>query len=154
VTEKLDRAQTSLRTAKMELNAARSCNSDLEQKSSKDQRSLLSNESQFRDQLPERNTLLLTIYQYIDKILGMDKSGRKGGSETKPFTNFGVFHDNLISKLKSVSQIQLDFNKRTKEAEARIMKKYTTVKKQLDNNSKQIDAFEKSVKAVAEHKHT
>ncbi|KAF8521673.1 hypothetical protein JB92DRAFT_3111011 [Gautieria morchelliformis] len=66
----------------MELNAVRSRNSDLEQKSSKDQRSLLSNESQFRDQLPERNTLLLTIYQYIDKILGMDKSGRKGGSQS------------------------------------------------------------------------
>ena len=40
----------------------------------KDQRSLLSAEAQYRDQLTERNTLLLTIYQYMDKILGVDKT--------------------------------------------------------------------------------
>ena len=34
--------------------------------------------------------------------------------ETKPFTNFSVFHDNLISRLKSLSQIQLDFDKKCK----------------------------------------
>jgi hypothetical protein len=59
----------------------------------------------------------------------------------------------LISKLKSLSQIQLDFDKRAKEAEARLMENYTAAKRQLDNYSKQIDGFEKSVKAVAEHKH-
>ena len=40
----------------------------------KDQRALLSAEAQYRDQLTERNTLLLTIYQYMDKILGVDKT--------------------------------------------------------------------------------
>ena len=73
-TEKLDSTQASLRTAEAELNNMRSRVNDLEQRLSKDQRSLLSNESQFRDQLTERNTLLLTIYQYMDKILGVDKS--------------------------------------------------------------------------------
>jgi hypothetical protein len=37
--------------------------------------------------------------------------------EAKPFTNFTVFHDNLISRLKALSQIQLEFDKRCKEAE-------------------------------------
>lgn len=35
---------------------------------------MLSTENQYRDQLTERNTLLLTIYQYMEKILGVDKT--------------------------------------------------------------------------------
>lgn len=46
---------------------------DIEQRLGKDQRSLMNAESQHRDQLTERNTLLLTIYQYLDKIIGVDK---------------------------------------------------------------------------------
>ncbi|KAF8519037.1 hypothetical protein BU17DRAFT_48221, partial [Hysterangium stoloniferum] len=106
------------------------------------------------DQLTERNTLLLTIYQYMEKILGVDRISKKSGSETKPFTNFNVFHDNLISKLKALSQIQLDFDKRAKDAEARLMEQYQGVKKRLDNYSKQIDNFEKVVKSALENKHT
>jgi hypothetical protein len=39
---------------------------------------LLSAESQYRDQLTERNISLLTIYQYMDKILGVDKTPVRG----------------------------------------------------------------------------
>ena len=69
VSEKLDGVQGSLRTAESELATFRARVGELEQRLSKDQRSLLSAESQYRDQLTERNTLLLTIYQYMDKII-------------------------------------------------------------------------------------
>jgi hypothetical protein len=46
----------------------------LETRLSIDQRTLLNAENQYRDQLTERNTLLLTIYQYMDKIPGVDKT--------------------------------------------------------------------------------
>lgn len=74
VSEKLDTVQGSLRTAESEVATFRMRVNELEQRLSKDQRSLLSAESQYRDQLTERNTLLLTIYQYMDKILGVDKT--------------------------------------------------------------------------------
>ncbi|KIM80008.1 hypothetical protein PILCRDRAFT_9896 [Piloderma croceum F 1598] len=75
----------------------------------------------------------------MDKILGVDKTPKKGGqAETKPFTNFSVFHDNLITRLKAPSQIQLDFDKRCKEAEVRFTEK--------------LDWFESSVKTYAETK--
>ncbi|KAK0189739.1 hypothetical protein F5146DRAFT_1139206 [Armillaria mellea] len=96
------------------------------------------------------NTLLLTIYQYMDKILGVDKTPKKG--ETKPFTNFSVFHDNLITRLKALSQIQLDFDKRCKEVEGRFIERLTDMRKQLDVRWKQIDKFETSVKAYADVK--
>lgn len=74
VSEKLDEAQASLRGAEAEMTSFRTKVAELEQRLAKDQRSLLSAEAQYRDQLTERNTLLLTIYQYMDKILGVDKT--------------------------------------------------------------------------------
>ncbi|RDB26693.1 Anucleate primary sterigmata protein B [Hypsizygus marmoreus] len=153
LSEKLDGVQASLRTAEGEVAAYKVKAAELEQRLSKDQRSLLAAESQYRDQLTERNTLLLTIYQYLDKILGVDKTPKKSGqAETKPFTNFSVFHDNLITRLKALSQIQLDFDKKCKEIESRFMEKMNDMRKQLDSRWKQIDKFEASVKSYADLK--
>jgi hypothetical protein len=80
---------------------------------------------------------------------------KKGNqAETKPFTNFSVFHDNLITRLKALSQIQLDFDKRVKEAEAKFTEKLGDMRRQLDTRWKQIDKFESSVKAYGEAKAT
>ncbi|KAI1785614.1 hypothetical protein LXA43DRAFT_1036902 [Ganoderma leucocontextum] len=153
VSEKLDDAQASLRTADTETTNLRIRISELEQRLSKDQRSLLAAEAQYRDQLTERNTLLLTIYQYMDKIVGVDKTPKKHGqAETKPFTNFNVFHDNLITRLKALSHIQTEFEKRVKDADQRYTDKLTDMRKQLDLRWKQIDKFEASVKTLAEAK--
>ncbi|KAG6375738.1 hypothetical protein JVT61DRAFT_2584 [Boletus reticuloceps] len=155
ISEKLDTTQASLRTAESDVSTLRAKVHELEARLAKDQKSLLSSEGQYRDQLTERNTLLLTIYQYMDKILGVDKTPKKGGqAETKPFTNFSVFHDNLIMRLKALSQIQLDFDKRVKEAETRFTEKLTDMRKQLDTRWKQIDKFETSVKAYGDAKAT
>jgi hypothetical protein len=59
-----------------------------------------------------------------------------------------------MARLKALSQIQLDFDKRCKEAEARFTDKLTDMKKQLDHRWKQIDKFKGSVKAYAETKAT
>ncbi|KAK0213470.1 hypothetical protein IW262DRAFT_1516506 [Armillaria fumosa] len=150
VSEKLDMVQGNLRMAEAEVAAFKARVGELEARLGKDQRSLLNAESQYRDQLTERNTLLLTIYQYMDKILGVDKTPKKG--ETKPFTNFSVFHDNLITRLKALTQIQLDFDKRCKEVEGRFMDKLTDMRKQLDARWKQIDKFEAHAKAYGEVK--
>ncbi|KAK0205654.1 hypothetical protein IW262DRAFT_1464386 [Armillaria fumosa] len=150
VSEKLDMVQGNLRAAEAEVAAFKARVGELETRLGKDQRSLLNAESQYRDQLTERNTLLLTIYQYMDKILGVDKTPKKG--ETKPFTNFSVFHDNLITRLKVLTQIQLDFDKRCKEVEGRFMDKLTDMRKQLDARWKQIDKFEAHAKAYGEVK--
>jgi chromosome segregation ATPase len=172
VTDKLDIVQGNLRSAESELASFRTRVGDLEQRLSKDQRSLLAAENQYRDQLTERNTLLLTIYQYMDKILGVDKTPvspalfgfrpltyrsaqkKAGQAETKPFTNFAVFHDNLITRLKALSQIQLDFDKRCKDIENQFLEKLSDMRKQLDNRWKQIDKFESSVKTYADAKAT
>jgi hypothetical protein len=74
VNEKLDIAQASLKMAESEVATFRTRMGKLQQRLSKDQRALLTAENQYRDRLAERNRLLLTIYQYTDKILGVDKT--------------------------------------------------------------------------------
>ncbi len=74
LSEKLDTVQGSLKAAEAEVANFKARVAELEARLGKDQRSLLNAESQYRDQLTERNTLLLTIYQYMDKILGVDKT--------------------------------------------------------------------------------
>lgn len=74
LSDKLDDTQSGFKAAEAETASLRFRVQELEQKLSKDQRSLMSAEAQYRDQLTERNTLLLTIYQYMDKILGVDKT--------------------------------------------------------------------------------
>lgn len=74
LSEKLDSVQAGFKTAENELATYRSRVNELEARLSKDQKQLLNAEAQYRDQLTERNTLLLTIYQYMDKILGVDKT--------------------------------------------------------------------------------
>ncbi|KAH9483481.1 Spindle pole body protein pcp1 [Psilocybe cubensis] len=153
LSEKLDGSIANLKASEAEIVGYKAKIADLEQRLNKDQRSLLNAEVQYRDQLTERNTLLLTIYQYLDKILGVDKTPKKGNqAETKPFTNFGVFHDNLITRLKALSQIQLDFDKRCKEIEGKFSDKLNDMRKQLDQRWKQIDKFESSLKTYAETK--
>jgi len=74
LSEKLDSTIANLKNAESESVSYKTKVAELESRLSKDQRSLLNAESQYRDQLTERNTLLLTIYQYLDKILGVDKT--------------------------------------------------------------------------------
>ncbi|KAF9503230.1 hypothetical protein BS47DRAFT_1369696, partial [Hydnum rufescens UP504] len=76
-----------------------------------------------KDQEPfvKRGRRFWTIH---NKILGVDKTLKKGGAaETKPFTDFGVFHDNLINRLKALSQIQQDFDHQVKESQMRFTDK-------------------------------
>jgi hypothetical protein len=144
LSDKLDIEQQARKSAETERETYRARVSELETRSSKSERSLISNEQRFREQVTERNMLLMTVFNYMEEILGVDKSvchplswgcatliglvvQRNAGQETKPFTNFPVFHEKLMGRLKSVSQIQLDFDKRCKEAEARFAEKMAYV---------------------------
>lgn len=74
ISEKLDNVQGELRKRETECEELKGRVEELEVRTGKDQRSLQNQEGMYRDQLTERNTLLLTIYQYLDKILGVDKT--------------------------------------------------------------------------------
>ena len=50
-------------------------------------------------------------------------------AETKPFTNFSVFHDNLITRLKLLSSIQTMFETKAKDLEGKYGEKVGELKR-------------------------
>ncbi|CAD6896149.1 unnamed protein product, partial [Tilletia laevis] len=111
----------------------------------------MASEQETRTQLTERNTLLLTIFQYLGKILGPEKSAngtprRKSEADPRPFTNFAIFHDALISRLRKISEIQSTFETRAKEIELKLSEQISTLKRQQETRFRQIDRFEVAVK--------
>lgn len=74
LSEKLDTVQAALKSTEADLAVYKTKVAELDKRLSKDQRALLNTETQYRDQLTERNTLLLTVYQYTDKILGVENT--------------------------------------------------------------------------------
>ena len=94
------------------------------------------------------------LFSKLGIVTDILQQKKHGQAETKPFTNFSVFHDNLITRLKALSQIQSEFEKRTKDAEQQYSDKLNDMRKQLDLRWKQIDKFEASVKTIAEAKAT
>lgn len=66
-------ASQTLRDTQLELTSARERLRIVEDQLNTDHRALSRTENQYRDQLTERNTLLLTVYQAVDRIAGSDK---------------------------------------------------------------------------------
>jgi chromosome segregation ATPase len=110
VSEKLDGVQANLRVADADAASFRARVNDLESRLSKDQRALLNTEQQYRDQLTERNTLLLTIYQYMDKILGVDKTPvRKLLYLGKAFVLIMIQRRRMVKRRPSLSRTSPSF---------------------------------------------
>ncbi|KAF8676500.1 anucleate primary sterigmata protein b [Rhizoctonia solani] len=147
LSEKLDAAQANLKTIETDAASHKLRITELESRLSKDQRSHATTEAQYREQITERNTLLLTICKYIDQVLGADK---KRSGDGKPFTNFSVFHDRILERLRSLTMINTEFVKRSQELEVRLMGKIQELNKALDARMKGLDKFEVSLKTVAE----
>ncbi|GAA5873076.1 hypothetical protein JCM1840_007316 [Sporobolomyces johnsonii] len=149
--EKHDLTSKTLRDTQLELTSARDRLRVVEGQLSTDHRELSRTENQYRDQLTERNTLLLTVYQYMERIAGPEK--RKAGehsSPPKPFNNFTVFHDRLIERLKGISTLQMSFERRAKELEGKFVAEVESLKKQQERRNKQIDGFEASIRTASE----
>lgn len=125
-----DVAVQSLREARNDLTSTRDRLHVVEAQLSSDSRSLNKSEGQFRDQLTERNTLLLTVFQYVDKV-APPQARKPGQSDPKPFTNFKVFQDALMGRLKYIGQIQFTFDRRTREIEAKFTDKFGCVPSSL-----------------------
>ena len=64
-----DEFAQNLRTAQNDLISARDRLSVVEDQLNTDHKALNRTEGQYRNQLDERNTLLLTVYQYVDKVV-------------------------------------------------------------------------------------
>ena len=73
LSDKLDDTTKSLREAQEELSGWKDRARALERETNHSSRSNTRSNADYRDQLSERNALLQTVYQTVDKIVGTDK---------------------------------------------------------------------------------
>ncbi|KAG0209086.1 hypothetical protein BGX33_005850, partial [Mortierella sp. NVP41] len=102
-----------------------------------------------KSDLVERNSLLLTVAQHLDSILGGD-SRLDSNMLPKPSANFVYFSNHLISRLKSLSKLFILFEKKAKELEDKSTSQLVQLKRQLDAKLKQLDQFETIVRNAAD----
>ncbi|GAA5916212.1 hypothetical protein JCM8208_000034 [Rhodotorula glutinis] len=151
--DKHDLATKTLRDTQHELSSARDRLRSVESQLNTDHRALSKTENQYRDQLAERNTLLLTVFQAVDRLGAADK--RKPPSSpaldtAKPFSNFPVFHERLLDRLRAVNGLQHSFERRTRELESKFVDQLEALKRQQDSRHKQLDRFEAGLKSATE----
>ncbi|KAA1074800.1 hypothetical protein PGT21_020881 [Puccinia graminis f. sp. tritici] len=150
--EKYEEQTKNLRETQNDLSVTKNRLQSLEDELASDHLQLNKFEHQYKDQISERNTLLLTIYQYIDKLLSSGSTHRRISSahDVKPFTNFTVFHESIINRLKSLGAMQSGFDTKIKEVEKKLEKQYTALKRQHDSRMRQLDQFETTMKAATD----
>ncbi|POW18508.1 hypothetical protein PSHT_05707 [Puccinia striiformis] len=145
--ERYEEQTKNLRETQNDLSLTKNRLQSLEDDLASDHLQLNKFEHQYKDQISERNTLLLTIYQYVDKLLN---SGSTHYNDAKPFTNFTVFHESIINRLKSLGAMQSGFDTKIKEVEKKLEKQYTSLKRQHDSRMRQLDQFETTIKAATD----
>ncbi|KAG0202470.1 hypothetical protein BGX28_005020 [Mortierella sp. GBA30] len=122
---------------------------ELELQLSKKQRDEDASSECSKSDLVERNSLLLTVLQHLETILGGD-SRLDGNMLPKPSANFVYFSNHLISRLKSLSRLFILFEKKGRELEDKTTGQLVHLKKQLDLKLKQMDRFETIVRNAAD----
>jgi len=95
---------------------------ELELQLSKKQRDDQSAGETSKGDLGERNTLLFTILQHLENILG-DDDRLEGNMLPKPSNNFDHFSSHVLSRLKSLSGLFVLFERQAKELENKTLVK-------------------------------
>ncbi|KAF9960434.1 hypothetical protein BGZ72_006970 [Mortierella alpina] len=144
-----EQLETDLRDRKTTIAMLKSRLAELELQVSKNQRDEDTSSETSKSDLVERNSLLLTVLQHLESILGGD-SRLDTNMLPKPSANFVYFSNHLISRLKSLSKLFILFEKKGKELEDKSTGQLIHLKKQLDLKLKQMDRFETIVRNAAD----
>ncbi|TIB90893.1 hypothetical protein E3Q06_00136 [Wallemia mellicola] len=148
--ERLHTSQQQYQDALEEVTRLKDRLKEMDSRLMREEKGVTMSESQYKQQVTERNTLLLTIYQYMEKLVGPTHGQDRRDSSARPYNNFNQFHENLITKMRVISSLEMKFDKRAKEIETNWMTKFASLRKQVEGKWKQIDGLESSVKSASE----
>ncbi|KAG0364245.1 hypothetical protein BGZ54_007700 [Gamsiella multidivaricata] len=144
-----EQLETALRDRATTIAMLKSRLTELELQVSKKQRDDDISGETSKSDLVERNSLLLTVLQHLESILGGD-SRLDNNFLPKPSTNFAYFSEHLLNRLKSLSKLFILFEKKAKELEDKSTGQLVHLKKQLDLKLRQLDRFETIVRNAAD----
>lgn len=93
-----------------------------------EQKALRQLETQYKDQLTERNSLLATLWQRLGGIVGskwVDKvNAQGGGGDVAPSSNFAGFSRNILQCVKVLEDVMVNFKLKCKGVERDLWNDY------------------------------
>lgn len=126
---------------------------ELESSRSTDKKRLAQLENNFKDQLTERNNLLLVLWTKLSAVCGTDWAhshslinGRALPSLEAVATMLPGFSKNLLAAVKHIESVIGGFQTRIKGVEKDLWKEYQTLENSLDLRSKKLDRLESIVR--------
>ncbi|MCJ1457016.1 Anucleate primary sterigmata protein B [Mycoblastus sanguinarius] len=128
---------------------------ELESSRQSDRKKISALENQFKDQLSERNTLLLTLWNRLSIICGSDWQHQNSlvnnhlptldvvaNSNMLP-----IFGKNLLSAAKTVEGLIIGFQGRIRTVERDLWTEYQSLEQTLDTRIKKLDRLESTVQS-------
>jgi chromosome segregation ATPase len=125
---------------------------ELETAYSQDKRKMVGLEQQYRDQLSDRNALLLALWNRLSTLCGTEWSrGNSLVNGEVPSTEvisrgLPSFNKNILSAVKRVEALMGDFKQRIKAVERDLNKDYQTLEHNLELRIRRIDQLERAIK--------
>lgn len=126
---------------------------ELESSKDRDKRALAKLEGTFKEQLNERNSLLLVLWTRLSSICGTDWAhdnslinGRALPSLESVATMLPGFSKNLLGAVKTIESIVGKFQDRVKSVERELWKEYQHLEESLDKRVKKLDKLESIVR--------
>ncbi|KAG9235348.1 anucleate primary sterigmata protein B [Amylocarpus encephaloides] len=122
---------------------------ELETSRQQDRRKITLLENNFKDQMNERNTLLLAMWNRLSALCGSDWvhnnsliNGRALPSLEAVSTMLPGFSKNLLAAVKTIEGLIGDFKTRVRGVEKDLWKEYQTLETNLEVRSKRLDRLE------------
>jgi len=125
---------------------------ELETAYSQDKRKMVALEQQYRDQLSDRNALLLALWNRLSTLCGGDWSHNNSlvNGEVPSLEvisrGFSSFNKNMISAVKKIEGLVGDFKQRIKTVERDLTKDYQTLENSLEHRVRRVEYLERAVK--------
>ncbi|QIX01068.1 hypothetical protein AMS68_006585 [Peltaster fructicola] len=124
---------------------------ELETGFSQDKRKMAALEQQFRDQLTERNSLLLALWNRLSTLCGADWSQSHAlingevPSADVISRSLPAFQRNIITAIKNIEGVVGGFKSRIRSIEKEMWKDYQTLEHNLDMRIRRMDSIERAV---------
>ncbi|KAH9819851.1 Centrosomin N-terminal motif 1 [Teratosphaeria destructans] len=124
---------------------------ELETAFSQDKRKMASLEQQYKDQLNERNTLLLALWNRLSTLCGSDWARNHGSVNGEAPSipaiqdHLGAFNRNVISAVKTIEALIGSFKMRIRNVEKALWRDYQTLEENLNLRVKKMEILEKAV---------
>lgn len=127
---------------------------ELETSKDRDKQRLVKLEASLKEQLNERNSLLLVLWTRLSTICGTDWAhdnslinGRALPSLEAVATMLPGFSKNLLAAVKTIESIVGKFQDRVKSVERELWKEYQHLEDSLDKRSKKLDKLESLIRS-------